>query len=734
MIKNYFRVHGSTVIENLKREVDRSTQEVLHLDRVMQEGELDEQQVEPISAFIEHDNSSQDNESIPGIEQNFSRSNVVEEGSVKSTGDANSSKQTDRHESESLNISSSEILVDGERNETEKSMCASCNTDSDGAEQFSSQVASHEDGSEKNSGASECSSCLGSSPESQGGEDISNSDTASHYKSDDMNAVSNLSDTLPEDLENETSSQTADSQLNENSSNEIGLSNDIKDADDATSQVAKDSMDEEMQVEDAGLRHPHLPSRNAANVDNLDSSISDNVPGTESISESTVRVDSSANIAEAQKVEEFVPTENSVERVSKKSPEDKSNSVTETAPKSNANAHSNEAESMTEQDTSRNEIATTNEENNGSPQNLNEINVFDDAERLKENSSDNLHEADINVVNSTREGNFVLNDEDSIPLPDQAVAEIDSDKTLPSGLDKFKHEELINVSDAHENLTEADSSGTEDGKLTDDSNQSIHLAESAIVDGNIDHPPLVDPTSQPVFSAAKGYLNSESKLNEIETDDINVDADPDEPRNSDAEINAPVDSSVASSDPHEIEKQSSEMTDESSAFLSNIPFDNVQQDSILVEDVDNKFKSEESGDLDSLSHPHSAHTSSISIESLGSMKNSSLNCSQQNVTALSNITSNATMSSTAASPRIRSLSTCLESLKFAEFQAKMRAKFDTSGNGVGNVGMGGSASMPSIGNSDVFRTLMQKIISLEQNSRIFELYTVQVVMLSVYSA
>jgi hypothetical protein len=92
--------------------------------------------------------------------------------------------------------------------------------------------------------------------------------------------------------------------------------------------------------------------------------------------------------------------------------------------------------------------------------------------------------------------------------------------------------------------------------------------------------------------------------------------------------------------------------------------------------------------------------------------------------------------------RLRSTAACLDALKFSDFQAKMKAKLNTTNtaaNANGSTGAGGGAGvggssmplgsggMPPIGNSpDVFRSLMQKIISLEQNSRIFELYTAQV--------
>ena len=91
------------------------------------------------------------------------------------------------------------------------------------------------------------------------------------------------------------------------------------------------------------------------------------------------------------------------------------------------------------------------------------------------------------------------------------------------------------------------------------------------------------------------------------------------------------------------------------------------------------------------------------------------------------------------SSRIRSTATCLDALKFADFQAKMKAKLDTAGSNaagaagsgaagaaVGNLPLGSGGSLPPGGSPDVFRSLMQKIISLEQKSRIFELYTAQV--------
>ena len=87
------------------------------------------------------------------------------------------------------------------------------------------------------------------------------------------------------------------------------------------------------------------------------------------------------------------------------------------------------------------------------------------------------------------------------------------------------------------------------------------------------------------------------------------------------------------------------------------------------------------------------------------------------------------------STRIRSAAECLNALKFSDFQARMRAKFDTAGGSQQQNNVSGNSNNSNSNNNgplmppnspDVFRSLMQKIISLEQNSRILELYTVQV--------
>jgi hypothetical protein len=71
---------------------------------------------------------------------------------------------------------------------------------------------------------------------------------------------------------------------------------------------------------------------------------------------------------------------------------------------------------------------------------------------------------------------------------------------------------------------------------------------------------------------------------------------------------------------------------------------------------------------------------------------------------------------------ISKLKTCIDQLKFPEFQAKMRAKL-AAGTHLLN-----QSSSPSAAelNQDVFRSLMKKISSLEQNSKIIELYLLQV--------
>ena len=95
---------------------------------------------------------------------------------------------------------------------------------------------------------------------------------------------------------------------------------------------------------------------------------------------------------------------------------------------------------------------------------------------------------------------------------------------------------------------------------------------------------------------------------------------------------------------------------------------------------------------------------------------------------ISNATVNSSGTTSSVTAKLRSTAACLDALKFSEFQAKMKAKLYSAGGSSGSANSVPLAGgIPPIGNSpDVFRSLMQKIISLEQNSRIFELYTVQI--------
>jgi hypothetical protein len=70
------------------------------------------------------------------------------------------------------------------------------------------------------------------------------------------------------------------------------------------------------------------------------------------------------------------------------------------------------------------------------------------------------------------------------------------------------------------------------------------------------------------------------------------------------------------------------------------------------------------------------------------------------------------------------LRACVDQLKFPEFQAKMKAKL-AAGSQLFNQSTALTAAEL---NQDVFRLLMKKISSLEQNSKIVELYIVQVTL------
>jgi len=99
-----------------------------------------------------------------------------------------------------------------------------------------------------------------------------------------------------------------------------------------------------------------------------------------------------------------------------------------------------------------------------------------------------------------------------------------------------------------------------------------------------------------------------------------------------------------------------------------------------------------------------------------------------NKTVLHNTTSSGSNSSmnnaTGTYSKPRSAASCFDSLRFPEFQAKMRAKLAAGGgNQQGNNGVDGWGGPSS---QDVFRVLMQKITSLEQNYKIIELYTIQI--------
>lgn len=78
---------------------------------------------------------------------------------------------------------------------------------------------------------------------------------------------------------------------------------------------------------------------------------------------------------------------------------------------------------------------------------------------------------------------------------------------------------------------------------------------------------------------------------------------------------------------------------------------------------------------------------------------------------------------------ISKLKTCIDQLKFPEFQAKMRAKLAA---GTHLLNQSSNASAAEL-NQDVFRSLMKKISSLEQNSKIIELYLLQVTSLPLVS-
>jgi hypothetical protein len=71
---------------------------------------------------------------------------------------------------------------------------------------------------------------------------------------------------------------------------------------------------------------------------------------------------------------------------------------------------------------------------------------------------------------------------------------------------------------------------------------------------------------------------------------------------------------------------------------------------------------------------------------------------------------------------ISKLKTCIDQLKFPEFQAKMRAKLVAGTHLLNQSNPTTAAEL----NQDVFRSLMKKISSLEQNSKIIELYLLQV--------
>lgn len=93
---------------------------------------------------------------------------------------------------------------------------------------------------------------------------------------------------------------------------------------------------------------------------------------------------------------------------------------------------------------------------------------------------------------------------------------------------------------------------------------------------------------------------------------------------------------------------------------------------------------------------------------------------QSIVAAMASASGEINASAEASSPKYRTAAACFESLRFSEFQAKMKAKFAGQQQTADGWGGGIPASQ------DVFRTLMKKIISLEQNYKIVELFTVQV--------
>ena len=69
--------------------------------------------------------------------------------------------------------------------------------------------------------------------------------------------------------------------------------------------------------------------------------------------------------------------------------------------------------------------------------------------------------------------------------------------------------------------------------------------------------------------------------------------------------------------------------------------------------------------------------------------------------------------------------TCIDSLKFTDFQAKMQAKLAAAQAARGDSDGGKSGSLPP-GQDSVFRLLMQKIKSLEMKNAIVDLYMAQV--------
>lgn len=201
-----------------------------------------------------------------------------------------------------------------------------------------------------------------------------------------------------------------------------------------------------------------------------------------------------------------------------------------------------------------------------------------------------------------------------------------------------------------------------------------------------------------------------TESNIMAVSDENFESDPAKANKDNTVINDDTDDSAqmsAGNNTADVADNSTDVTKE--AVANSLSRDSVSSDSTAKHDTDAGSRAS-SNDVDMT-------VTSSNSTNLTSLANVSKADVFQNITNGFGLGINATAPFNTTKMKL-SVGTCLETLKFADFQSKMKAKLQLQ--------QGNETEKPSGAHQDVFKLLMQKIKTLELNYRIVELHAMQV--------